>query len=202
MSSTLPGPLQVLVTELASLPGLGPKSALRLALTLLKWPEARTRNLGTAIHELRDRLAICSRCGGLADRDPCELCSDARRDPAMLCVLAEWDSLLAIESGGFFPGTYLILGGLIAPLDGVAAADLDLDRLRLRLAEGQVQEVVLALGTTLEAENTASFVKNLLAREFPQIRITRLAQGMPLGAEVKYMDKETLRQSLTYRQEF
>ncbi len=202
MANTLPEPLQVLVTELAALPGLGPKSALRLALTLLKWPEARTRNLGTAIHELRDRLAICSRCGGLADRDPCELCTDPRRDPAVLCVLAEWDSLLAIEQGGVFPGYYNILGGLIAPLEGMEAADLDIDRLRRRLNEGVVNEVVLALGTTLEAENTASFLKNLLAKEIPHVRVTRLAQGMPLGAEVKYMDQETLRQSLAYRQEF
>lgn len=200
--STLPEPLRVLVTELSGLPGLGPKSALRLALTLLKWPEARTRALGRSIHELRDRLSLCSRCGGLADRDPCPLCDDPRRDAALLCVLAEWDSLLAIEQGGFFAGHYLILGGLLAPLDGVDAADLDLDRLRQRLAGGEVAEVVLALGTTLEAETTASFVKSLLAREFPAVRVTRLAQGMPLGAEVKYMDKETLRQSLTHRQEF
>lgn len=220
MASTLPEPLHVLVTELASLPGLGPKSALRLALTLLKWPEARTRQLGHAIHTLRDKLHICSRCGSLADTDPCNLCTDTRRDPSLLCVLAEWDSLLTLEQGNVFPGHYCILGGLIAPLEGVEASDLDLDRLRRRLREssqgdasgmpgaqealiaGEVKEVVLALGTTLEAENTASYLKNLLATEFPAIRVTRLAQGMPLGAEVKYMDQETLRQSLTYRQEF
>jgi recombination protein RecR len=197
----LPEPLQELVEQLSGLPGLGPKSALRMALTLLKWPEARTRELGRSIHSLRDKLCLCGRCGGLSDTDPCAVCADPARSKDTLCLVSEWDSLLALEQGGFYTGQYMILGGLLAPLDGVDAGGLELGRLRSRLAEGLVTELILALGTTLEAENTASYVKNLVAKEYSAVRVSRLAQGIPLGSEVKYMDKETLKQSLVHRQE-
>ena len=198
---TLPEPLRVLVSELASLPGIGPKSALRLALTMLKWPEARTRDLGQSIAGLRDKLHLCRRCNGLSATETCAICSNPERDEDLLCLVSEWDSLLVLEDGGFYKGLYMILGGLLAPLDGVDASGLEIGKLRARLAEGRVREVILALGTTLEAENTASYIKGMLEREFPGVRISRLAQGIPLGAEVKYMDRETLRQSLVHRQE-
>ncbi len=197
----LPQPLANLVEQLSQLPGLGPKSALRMALTMLKWPENRARELGQSVLELRDKLTICSQCNGLADKDPCPVCADPNRDPEQLCVVAEWDSLLALEQGGFYTGKYLILGGLLAPLDGVESTGLDMGSLRRRLQQGQVKELIVALGSTLEAENTASYIRNLVDSDFSHIRLTRLAQGIPLGAEVKYMDKETLRQSLAYRQE-
>lgn len=197
----LPEPLRALVEQLARLPGLGPKSALRLAMTLLKWPEAQTRRLGQSVYELRDRLQLCSRCGALSDCDPCPICADAAREEAMLCIVAEWDSMLTLEEGGFFKGRYFILGGLLSPLDTMAE-HLELERLFARLSENCVEEVVLALGATVEAENTAAFVRNLLTSRFPRVRVSRLAQGIPLGAEVKFMDRETLRQSLQYRQQF
>lgn len=197
----LPESLKALVQQLARLPGLGPKSALRAAMTLLKWPESETRRLGLAIHELRDRLHLCSRCGALTERDPCPVCLDPERDPALLCLVAEWDSMLTLEEGALFPGRYLILGGLLAPLDNMGPDNLEFDRLLARLSEGEISEVILALGATVEAETTASHIRALIGRRFPQIRVTRLAQGIPLGAEVKFMDRETLRQSLRYRQE-
>lgn len=197
----LPEPLKALVSQLGRLPGLGPKSALRVAMTLLKWPETETRRLGMGIAELRDRLHLCSRCGALTEVDPCPVCSDPTRTTDMLCVVAEWDSMLTLEEGGFYRGRYFILGGLMAPLDNMNADALELDRLDKRLAEGEVDEVVLALGATLEAENTASLLRARLARAFPAIRVSRLAQGIPLGAEVKFMDRETLRQSMQFRQE-
>ena len=123
------------------------------------------------------------------------------RDDSLLCLVSEWDGLLALEQGGFFKGKYMILGGLLAPLDGVEPGALEMGRLKKRLLDGQVTEVVLALGTTIEAENTASYIKNLVDREFAHVKVTRLAQGIPLGAEVKFVDKETLRQSLQYRQD-
>jgi recombination protein RecR len=189
------------VDQLAKLPGLGPKSALRLAMTLLKWPASETRRLGRGIHDLRDNLHLCRRCGALTDCDPCALCTDATRTQDMLCLVSEWDSMLTLEEGGFYRGQYLILGGLLAPLDNVNADSLELERLTRRLAEGQVREVVLALGTTVEAENTATFIRAMVERQYPGVRVTRLAQGIPLGAEVKFMDRETLRQSMQYRQE-
>ncbi len=197
----LPEPLQAVVDQLARLPGLGPKSALRCAMTFLKWPEAETRRLGRAIHDLRDNLHLCSRCGALTEADPCPVCKDTGRSDDLLCLTADWDSMLTIEDGGFYHGRYLILGGLLAPLDNVHPESLELDRLDARLGEGLVREVVLALGATVEAESTAVYIRTRLGARFPQIRVTRLAQGIPLGAEVKFMDKETLRQSLQYRQE-
>lgn len=201
MRGRIPEPLRALVEQLSRLPGLGPKSAMRVAMTLLRWPEAETRRLGTGIHDLRDSLRLCSRCGGLAAEDPCPVCADADRSRDTLCLVAEWDSMLTLDEGGFYHGQYMILGGLLAPLDRVDADSLDMGRLLARLAEGEVRELILALGATLEAENTASFVRRMVRDKFPQVRISRLAQGIPLGGEVKYMDKETLRQSLQYRQD-
>lgn len=195
----LPEPLQKLVAELTDLPGLGPKSALRMALTLLKWPRARACGLGQAIVALRETMNLCQDCGALSDADRCHICADPTRNRATICLVAEWDSLLALEEGGFYRGVYLILGGLYSPMDADAAAHLELDRLRDRLGDAP-EELILALGTTAEAENTASYVKRLVEAEFPRVRVSRLAQGMPLGADVKYMDKETLKQSLLWRQ--
>ncbi len=157
----LPEPLKALVEQLSRLPGLGPKSALRLAMTLLKWPASETRRLGRAVHDLRDNLHLCGRCGALTDVDPCGICTDPARSGETLCLVSEWDSLLTLEEGGFYKGHYLILGGLLVPLDNLHADSLEL----------------------------------------PQVRVTRLAQGIPLGSEVKFMDRETLRQSMQYRQD-
>lgn len=202
MNENLPEPLRALIEQLARLPGLGPKSALRIAMMLLKWPESETRRLGHGIYALRDNLCLCSRCGGLTAADPCPVCADRERSIDILCVVPEWDSMLAMEAGAFYRGQYFILGGLLEPLEKRDSQSLETDKLYARLAEGEVTEVVLALGTTIEAENTASFLKQALQKKFPAIRVSRLAQGLPLGAEVKFMDKETLRQSLRYRQEF
>ncbi|MDR2695557.1 MAG: recombination mediator RecR [Deltaproteobacteria bacterium] len=202
MYERVPEPLKALVEQLARLPGLGPKSAMRAAMTLLKWPAAETRRLGAGIGELRDKLHLCERCGGLCERTPCPLCSDPVRSRDALCLVAEWDSMLTLDEGGFYRGQYMILGGLLAPLDNQGADSLELERLSTRLAEGEVRELILALGATVEAENTATFVRNFVASRFAHVRVTRLAQGIPLGAEVKFMDRETLRQSLQYRQSF
>lgn len=202
MHERVPEALKALVEQLARLPGFGPKSAMRAAMMLLKWPAAETRRLGTGIAELRDRLHLCSRCGGLCQTDPCPVCADPERAEDLLCLVAEWDSMLTLDEGGFYRGHYMILGGLLMPLEDRDADGLDLDRLISRLAEGRISEVILALGATVEAENTASFVRSFVARRFPGVRITRLAQGIPLGAEVKFMDRETLRQSLQFRQLF
>lgn len=201
MSSRLPQPLQELVGELRKLPGLGNKSALRIAMELLAWPEEKTRELGEKISRLRDNLCLCSRCGSVTASDPCRICADPDRDSDTLCVVPEWDSLLSFEEGGFYRGQYLILGGLLEPLQKRDSASLNMELLAKRVAEGSVKEVILGLGATIEAENTVSFLKEFLQRRFPGLKITRLGQGIPLGGLVKFMDKETLRQSLKYRQD-
>lgn len=197
----IPEPLKVLVSQIARLPGLGPKSAMRVAMTLLKWPEAETMRLGKGIYELREKLHLCSACGALSDVDPCIVCSDPLRSEETLCLVAEWDSMLTLEEGAFFKGKYFILGGLLSPLESKPSEYLEIDKLLTRLAQGHVQELILALGATAEAEATAAYVRERVNQQIPAIRVTRLAQGIPLGAEVKFMDKETLRQSLQYRQE-
>lgn len=198
----LPKTLKVVVDQFAGLPGLGPKSALRLALTLLKWPKERTMDLGRGILELRDKLCLCGTCAGIADEDPCAICADPRRRAEQLCLVAEWDSLLAMEQSGMYRGLYLVLGGLLSPLDGIKPENLEMERLRARLAGNGVREVILALGTTAESESTGSYIKNIVERNYPHIQVTRLAQGIPLGSDLKYIDKETLRQSFAYRQRF
>ncbi len=200
MKQQIPEPLRMVVEQLSRLPGLGPKSAMRVAMTFLKWPESETRRLGRSIHDLRDNLHLCSRCNGLTAEDPCVVCRDGTRERDTLCLVSEWDSMLTLEEGGIFRGQYFILGGLLQA-GSTNTEGLDFDKLLERLREGEVKELVLALGATLEADITGTHMAHLVQRDFPHIRVTRLAQGIPLGAEVKYMDKETLRQSLQYRQE-
>ncbi len=197
---SLPAPLREVVEHLARLPGVGRKSAMRMALALLNMPREQAEEFGQSVLNLRSNLCVCSRCGGLADADPCRLCADPSRDDAQLCLVAEWDSLLALEEMSVYRGRYLILGGLLSPLDGCVPGSLCFDLLRKRLGEGGVAELILALGSTVDAENTTSYVKNIVEAEFPGLTVSRLAQGIPIGGEVKYMDKETLKQSLTHRQ--
>ena len=148
MHSQIPEPLRALVEQLARLPGLGPKSAMRVAMTLLKWPEAETRRLGKGIHDLRDNLHLCSRCGGLSATDPCDICKDENRSRDTLCLVNEWDSMLTLDEGGFYHGQYMILGGLLAPLANMDSDSLDLDRLISRLEEGEIHELILTYPDT------------------------------------------------------
>lgn len=200
MTQKLPRPLREVADQLARLPGFGPKSALRASLALLGMPREQADGLGRAILALRERLCFCSRCNAISEFDPCPVCDDPGRAGEQLVLVSDLDSLLAMEEGGFFRGRYLVLGGLLAPLDKIDPDQLAFDRLRDRLTEGEVRELILALGTTMEAEATASYVKNMVERDFPDVNVTRLAQGIPLGSEVRYVDKETLRQSLLHRQ--
>jgi len=196
----LPGPLREVAEHLARLPGLGPKRRPARGPGLLKMPREQAAAVGQSVLHLRERLCLCGTCASLAEQNPCPICADASRDRAQLCLVAEWDSLLALEEMNLFRGTYLVLGGLLSPLDGIGPSGLEFDLLRRRLASGEVRELILALGATLDAENTASHVKNIVAQGFPEVTVSRLAQGIPMGAEVKYMDRETLRQSLLHRQ--
>lgn len=196
----LPAPLQEVVDQLSSLPGIGPKSALRIALTLLKMPRERANGVGQAVLDLRENLCLCEECACLAESSPCPICGDPSREEDQLCLVPEWDALLAMENMGVYRGRYLVLGGLLSPLDGVEPGHLEIERLKRHLQSGRITELILALGATLDAESTASYIKNLVEREFENVNVSRLAQGIPIGAEVKFMDKETLKQSLVHRQ--
>lgn len=201
MNAQIPEPLKALIEKLESLPGLGPKSAIRVAMALLNWPEAKTKALGKCIWDLRDNLDLCERCGGLTASSPCEICKDTRRVKNYLCLVTDWDAMMTLEEGNFYNGQYMVLGGLLEDTQVNHLKKPDLNRLLCRLEEGEIDEIILALGTTVDAENLGYYIKQIINKNFPAIHISRLAQGLPLGAEVKYMDKETLRQSLKYRQE-
>lgn len=200
MMQNIPEALRVIVEQLQQFPGLGPKSALRCALFLLDLPEVNVKQLGHNIASLRDVLFRCKHCGVLADTEVCSICCDTTRDEQTICIVSEWDSFLSIENAGFYKGRYLVLTPTHSNSAGTHIDSNDIQRLHRILRNNMVREIILGLGTTLEAENIATYFNTFIKKDYPSIQITRLAQGIPLGAEVKFMDKETLRQSMRYRQ--
>ena len=190
--------LDRLVDLLAKLPGLGPRSARRAALFLLKRREALMEPLAIALRETAQRIRPCSICGNLDTADPCALCRDPRRDSELLCVVEEVADLWAIERSGAFKGRYHVLGGTLSALDGVGPDDLRIGPLVARVREGGVREVILALNVTVEGQTTAHFITDRLANA--GAKLTRLAHGVPVGGELDYLDEGTLSAALAARQ--
>jgi recombination protein RecR len=188
--------LQQLTALVARLPGLGPRSARRVVLHLMKHRETVLQPLTAALGRVEAALADCSVCGNLDIRDPCRICSDPKRDPALLCVVADVADLWALERGRLFAGRYHVLGGTLSALDGVGPSDLSIPELQARVADG-VSEVVLAMNATLEGQTTAHFVAEALAGL--DVRVTQLAHGVPVGGELDYLDEGTLAQALRLR---
>jgi recombination protein RecR len=196
--SRLPKPLTDVVEELARLPGLGPKSALRVAMTLLQWPKDRAVDLGRRIRDLRERLCLCSRCRGLSELPVCPLCSDPPGERN--CVWCPIGFGAGPEETGQYRGRYFVLGGLLDPLEGVGAGSLAFGQLSERLGEGKVREVLLALGTTVQAEATASHSRTWWPGTIPAPP-DQTGPGHPPGRGGQVVDRETLRQSVRYRQD-
>jgi recombination protein RecR len=188
-----------LVGQLARLPGVGRKTALRLAFHLLKQPEEEARRLAATIIAVRERVRPCTRCGNLSDQDPCEICRSTRRDEATVCVVEEPSDILAIERTGEYRGVYHVLGGRLSPLDGIGPADLRLEPLLERVREGVLREVVLATNPSVEGEATALYVGRLLAPL--GIRVTRIARGIPVGGDLEYADGVTIAEALAGRRD-
>jgi len=189
--------LDALTQALARLPGLGPRSARRAVLHLIKKRETALRPLLAALGAVADRLSVCGTCGNVDTRDPCEICSDPRRDDKLLCVVEEVSDLWALDRSRLFPGRYHVLGGRLSALEGVRPEDLGIDRLVGRIAGGGIDEVVLAMNATLEGQTTAHYLADRLER-FP-VRLTQLAHGLPVGGELDYLDEGTLAQALRAR---
>lgn len=189
--------IEALVQALARLPGLGPRSARRAVLHLLKRREGALLPLLRALDTVQQRLAVCQRCGNVDTTDPCAICSDPRRDDRMLCVVEDVPDLWALERSRLFPGRYHVLGGRLSALDGVRPEDLAIDSLVRRVADGAVDEVVLAMNATLDGQTTAHYVAERL--ESHPVRITQLAHGVPVGGELDYLDDGTLAQALRAR---
>lgn len=189
--------LEALVQQLARLPGLGPRSARRAVLHLLKKRETALAPLLAALNDVNDRLVTCSVCGTVDTRDPCAICADPRRDARSLCVVEEVSDLWALDRARLFPGKYHVLGGRLSALDGVTPDDLNIAALIARVSAGGIDEVVLAMNATLEGQTTAHYITDRLAG-LP-VRITALAHGLPVGGELDYLDEGTLAQALRAR---
>lgn len=184
------GAVQDLIDELGRLPGVGPKSAQRIAFHLLQADEGDVRRLVEALTEVKARVRFCAICGNVAESERCRICSDSRRDPALICVVEEPKDVVAIERTREFRGRYHVLGGAISPLEGVGPDDLSIAALFTRLADQSVTEVIIATDPNLEGEATATYLARALAHL--GIRITRLASGLPVGGDLEYADEVTL----------
>jgi recombination protein RecR len=198
---TLPKPVSLLIDELQRLPGIGPKSASRLAFFLLTAPEEQARTLGQALLDLRSQTRFCSVCFTVTDiaTDPCALCLDGRRDGSMLCVVEAPLDVQAIERTQSFRGRYHVLHGAISPVEGVGPEDLRIRELVDRVRAGGVSEVVLATNPSMEGEATAMYIRRQL-QELP-VRVTRLARGLPVGGDLEYTDEVTLSKAFEGRSE-
>ena len=193
------GPIQELIDELSRLPGIGPKSAQRLAFWLVKSDPADAKRLAAAIVQAKDRIAFCRECGNVAEGDLCRVCGDAGRDATVLCVVEEPKDAATIEKAALHKGRYHILGGAINPLDGVGPDDLRVQELLDRVSRDGVTEVILATNPNIEGNATAIYVAGLLKPL--GVRVTRLASGLPVGGDLEYADEVTLSQALEGRRE-
>ena len=189
--------IDTLANALARLPGLGPRSARRAVLYLVKRRETALVQLLDSLAAVKDRLVECSTCGNVDTRDPCAICADPKRDQSSICVVEDVADLWALDRARLFTGTYHVLGGRLSALDGVRPEDLTIDKLIGRVADGGVDEVVLAMNATLEGQTTAHYITEKL-ESYP-VRITQLAHGLPVGGELDYLDEGTLAQALRAR---
>jgi recombination protein RecR len=201
MGQTAAGPeIEKLIHLLARLPGLGPRSARRAALHLIKKRDSLLAPLSEAMRLASERIAVCSTCGNVDTADPCTICRDPRRDGTMLVVVEDVSDLWALERAGAVNARYHVLGGALSPLDGVRPEHLNLNRLLARAAEPGVAEVLLALNATVDGQTTAHYVMELLG-PLP-VRVTRLAHGVPIGGELDYLDEGTLSAAIRQRTAF
>ncbi|WP_306369422.1 recombination mediator RecR [Nocardiopsis sp. CC223A] len=184
------GAVQNLIDELGRLPGVGPKSAQRIAFHLLSAEQADVKRLVGALVEVKEKVRFCSVCGNVAEEEQCRICRDPRRDPAVICVVEESKDVVAVERTREFRGRYHVLGGAISPIEGVGPDDLRVKELMKRLADGEVTELILATDPNLEGEATATYLARLVK---PMgLKVTRLASGLPVGGDLEYADEVTL----------
>ena len=192
--------LDTAVAELSKLPGIGQKTALRLALHLLRQDKDVAHNLGNSIIAMRDNIQYCEKCHNISDSEICPICSDSRRDHKTICVVENVKDVLTIESTHVHHGLYYVLGGLISPLDGISPSDLEIDSLVKRVEEESIEEIILALSPTMEGDTTNFYIFRKL-KDSP-VKITMLARGLSIGNELEYADELTLGRSIQNRMLF
>ena len=185
------------VSELRKLPGIGERAAENLAFHLLSLPDSDFKNLISTLSELKHGILLCRECGLISEQDPCRICSSGKRERAVICVVKNVQDALHIERTHFYQGLYHVLGGLVSPLKKISERDITLDQLKIRVSSLDIREIIIALDSTVEGEATALLVRQALSADG---RIfTRLATGMPHGADIEYLDAETLKKSLANR---
>jgi recombination protein RecR len=194
-----PEPIARLIDELQKLPGIGAKSAQRMAFHLLRTPRADVERLADAMREMKDRVTYCSVCSNITDADPCAYCTAADRNHALICVVEEPQNVVAIEKARGYSGVYHVLMGALSPLQGVGPDDLKIKGLLDRVAEGRVEEVILATNPNVEGEATAIYLTKLLKPL--GVRVTRIAMGVPVGSDLEYTDEFTMHKAMEGRRE-
>ena len=188
-----------LLEELKRMPGVGQKTAERLSFFLMRGSAERANKLADAIRDVKDKIILCSQCNGITEINPCDICSDPKRDTSFICVVEEPHDVYAMENMGYFRGVYHVLMGVISPLDGIGPSDLTIEALKQRIIQNNIQEVVLATNPDMEGESTAVYIAKIL--KSPNIKITRIARGLPIGSDIEYADEVTLMKSLEGRTE-
>ena len=194
------GIVQDLIDEFGKLPGIGPKSAQRMAFFVVQNENYDPTKISELLSTIRDKVRFCQICGMISDQDTCGICSDARRNPAMICVVEEAKDVLAIERTREYRGYYHVLGGAISPIDGIGPDDLRISSLMTRLADSSVTYVIIATDPNLEGEATATYLSRLLVQ--PGLKVTRLASGLPVGGDLEYADEVTLGRAFEGRRTF
>jgi len=195
----LPEPIVALTAVLARLPGVGPRSAERIALHLVQTESAHVRQLADAMLAARERIRFCEVCGSLTEKSPCAICEDARRDASLVCVVEKAVDILSIEKSGTYRGKFHVLGGKISPLDGVGPEDLRIGELEKRLGAEPIREAIIALGTDVEGDATSNYLAKRLARA--GLKISRIGFGLPAGSGLEFADELTLDRALQGRRE-
>lgn len=192
--------LDNVVGELSRLPGIGRRTALRLAMHILRMEEQDVVSMGESLIDFRTKICRCAKCNNLSDMEICDVCADATRDRSTVCVVEQVSDLLSIEKTHQYRGVYSVLGGVISPMQGIAPSDLRIDLLLDRIALGEVKEVIVAISASVEGETTMFYLMNCLKR-FPNLKITTIARGIGFGDELEYVDELTITQAMMNRRE-
>lgn len=200
MSSSLPKSIQKLIDEFARLPGIGPKSAERLAIYLLHSPDSRVCDLGDAVIGMKNGIEFCPICWHLTDRNPCSICDDSSRDQGIICVVEQVLDVVALEKIGSYNGVYHVLHGVLSPIHGVGPEQLKISELESRVRDGGISEIIFAMNPSLEGETTALYLTKIL-KKYP-VKLTRIGRGLPIGGELGYADQGTLSKAMEGRMEF
>ena len=195
--SYYPASIQNLIKHISKLPGIGEKTAERLALHILRGSRQDAEQLAGSILSVKEKVRLCQRCYALSDDDLCTLCGDPARDPSMLCVVEQPADMVAVEKSGAFRGVYHILSGVLSPMNGIGPEDIRLRELIARIEADRISEIVLATSTSVEGEATASYIAQILAK-YP-VKVTRIASGVPMGGDLKYVDQVTLKRAMETR---